>query len=224
MHLRIVSVRASDLHGARRGGSVVLEELCEARKLTPCLGLAECDVLPIGQKLELLVERATRMREEEGDRIELRGVSPERLAEIDELRDELIEEREAIVEENQRREAEIAAAIDRELEAHSGQEGDLTSAGLSIELEASRSELRVERLDEIDRTLEAMDSRSYGVCARCGGDVPIERLRLSSGTRVCGACAVAAPAPRPPRPRRPARAAKPAAGSTRPPPSAGPAR
>ena len=70
MNLRVVSVRASELHGARHGGGVVLEELCEAKSLTRCVGLADCDILTAGQKQELLVERATRIREEEGRPIE----------------------------------------------------------------------------------------------------------------------------------------------------------
>ena len=62
-HLRVVTIDASDLSQARRGGSFVVEELCEARKLAPCVGLAECDILAPAQKRDLLGARATRLRD-----------------------------------------------------------------------------------------------------------------------------------------------------------------
>ena len=65
-NLRVVSVAAEDLGPNRGRGSAVLDELCAARKLTRCVGLAECDELPPAQKRELLVARVTRLREETG--------------------------------------------------------------------------------------------------------------------------------------------------------------
>lgn len=196
-HLRTVAVPASELHGARRGGSIILEELCDARKLTPCVGLAECDVLTAGQKQDLLVERATRIREEEGRPTELSGVPRERGAELDRLREGLVHERNDIVEENLRLEAELAGVEDRELSPAAGQEGELKEAGLSLQLDPAWSELRAGRLDEIDRALDAMESPVYGSCALCGGEIAVERLRLAPETRVCGLCAREAPAPKP---------------------------
>jgi hypothetical protein len=187
-NLRVISVPASELHGDRHGGNIILEELCEARKLTPCVGLAECEILSAGQRQDLLIERATRIREEEGRPTELSGVSRERAGEIDELRRELERERDAIVEENVRRSAEIAGAEARGLTGGRGEEGDMKAAGLSLEPPVWDA-LRVARLDEIDRALDAMESHVYGSCALCGGAVAIERLRLYAETRVCGTCA-----------------------------------
>lgn len=201
MHLRVVTVPASEIHGARHGGSIILEELCDARHLTPCVGLAECDILTAGQKQELLVERATRIREEEGRPTELSGLSRERATQIERLRERLVRERDAIVDENRRLEAEIAGAEDRELLGGRGQERELHDAGLSLELDPAWSQLRTERLDEIDRVLDAMASRVYGTCALCGSEIAIERLRLFPETQVCAACASAAPAPPPVRSR-----------------------
>ena len=65
-HLRVIDLDARDLSRARKGGKQILDELCEAKHFAPCVGLAECDVLSAGQKRELLVTRATRLREEEG--------------------------------------------------------------------------------------------------------------------------------------------------------------
>jgi len=42
-NLRIIALDATDLLGGRGHGKAVLEELCEAKKLTPCVGLVECD-------------------------------------------------------------------------------------------------------------------------------------------------------------------------------------
>jgi RNA polymerase-binding transcription factor DksA len=224
MSLRVVSVPASELHGARRGGSIILEELCEARGLEPCVGLAECEILTSGQKQELLAERATRIREQEGRATELAGVPAERGSEIRGLRDELAEERAEIVEENRRLGAEIAAAEDRELLAAPGQEGDLKGAGLSLQLDSAWSALRAERLDELDRALDAMEDPAYGTCALCGEPIAIERLRRSPETRVCSACAAEAPAPVPirtrgagARSRAAGLARSPGAGRSRPP-------
>jgi RNA polymerase-binding transcription factor len=196
-NLRVVSIPAAEIHGARRGAGIVVEELCEAKRLTPCVGLAECDILTAGQKQELLVERATRIREQKGRPTELSGVSKERAEEIDRLRQELVRDWDAIVEENIRLEAEIAGAEDRELLAGADQAGDLEAAGLSLQRDPAWSALRIERLDELDRALAAMEDRAYGTCALCGGEIPIERLRLYAETRVCTTCAQEAPAPHP---------------------------
>ncbi len=196
MNLRVVSVSASDLRGPGRGGGVILEELCEARKLTPCVGLIECEVLTSGQKQELLVERATRLREEEGRPVELAGLPKERRREIEGLREQWVRERDEIVEANRRLEAEIGGAQDRELLGAPGQDRDLREAGLSFELEPAYAELRIRRLDDVDRAIEAMEDRVYGTCALCGGEIAMERLRLAPETRVCSPCAGRAPEPR----------------------------
>ncbi len=195
MHLRVVSVPVSELHGARKGGVVVLEELCDAKGLTPCVGLVECDLLAPGQKQELLVERATRIREERGRPTALSGVRRERGEALRPLRQALVEERDRIVEENLRAAAEIAGGEDRALLARPGEEPQLEAAGLSVRAGAAESALRVERLDEIDRALEAMEDSSFGTCALCGGEIAVERLRLNPVTRVCASCAREAPAP-----------------------------
>jgi len=54
--------------------------------------------------------------------------------------------------------------------------------------------LHAARLDAIDRALGAMGERAYGVCARCGTLIDLDRLRDAPDTRVCGKCARAASA------------------------------
>lgn len=192
-HLRVISVPASKLHGARRGGGVILDELCDAKKLTPCLGLAECDVLTTGQKQALLVERATRIREQEGRPVELSGVRRERGAALRELRDGLVAERDRIQEENLRIEAEMGGAED-----HGGiaaRSDELSVSGLSVRFDDALAAMRIARLDEIDRALEAMADPIYGTCVLCGREVEIGRLGRHPDTRVCTACARETPEP-----------------------------
>lgn len=198
-HLRVISVPASELGGTRRGGGVILDELCDARRLTPCLGLAECDILSPGQKRDLLVERATRIREEEGHPTELSGVpsrDERRLRELRELREALARERAALVEDNRRLQAELTGA-ETALPSDGIDGEDLEAAGLSVRLDEALEGLRVERLDALDRALEAMRDAAYGACRLCGGEIELERLRLNPETRVCAPCAREAPAARP---------------------------
>jgi len=173
---------------------MILEELCDARKLTDCVGLVECDILTPGQKQELLVERASRIREEEGRPTELSGVPAELGRALGELRDELVRERDRIVDENLRVQAEMGFA-DAELPpGHAGEPG-LAVGGLSIHFDEVLDRLQHERLDEIDRALEAMHEPLYGACALCGAGIDVERLRASPTTRVCVPCARGASPP-----------------------------
>jgi RNA polymerase-binding transcription factor DksA len=189
-HLRIVSADADELSGDRHGGSVVLDELCDARNLARCVGLADCEVLTSTQKRELLGTRVTRMRDEEGGATALGELGGERGREIVGLARELLEQREAIVAENRSLLADAAAAEDRrERTAAPSDEADFGASGISLRWDEEIQRLQGARLDAIDRALEAMAGRNYGVCARCGALISIERLRETPDTRVCAGCA-----------------------------------
>jgi RNA polymerase-binding transcription factor DksA len=188
----VIELEASDLSHARKGGSQILEELCDAKRLAPCVGLTECDVLPPGQKRELLGARATRLREEEGGTSPLADAraSDPRTAELAELRETLLEERNAIAQENRLRAAEAGGALQRNPRpiVH-GEEGELRAAGLSIVLDDELRALRAARLDALDRALDAMAKGRYGGCARCGAPIEIARLEEAPDTVVCAPCA-----------------------------------
>jgi RNA polymerase-binding transcription factor DksA len=189
-NLRVVSAEAGDLSGDRQGGSAVLDELCDARNLARCVGLADCDVLTLAQKRELLGTRVTRMREEEGGATGLGELGGERGRAIVVLARELREEREAIVAENRRLLAEAAAAEDRrERTAAPSDEAAFASTGISMRWDEDSQRLRVSRLDAIDRALEGMAGRNYGLCARCQSLITTGRLRDAPDTRVCAECA-----------------------------------
>jgi len=80
--------------------------------------------------------------------------------------------------------------------SHVTEEPELAAAGLSIRLAPALAALRVERLDRIDRALQAMRDPSYGTCALCGREIEVERLAAALETRLCGGCAGEAVQPR----------------------------
>jgi RNA polymerase-binding transcription factor DksA len=190
-YLRVIELDASDLSRARKGSSQAIEELCEAKRLAPCVGLAECDILSPGQKRELLVARAAQLREEEGGSSVLadgRAGDP-RAAELAELRDTLIAEHDAIAHENRRRAAEAGGALQRNPRPLGrADEGDLRGAGISIVLDDELRALRAARLDALDRAIDAIERGGYGGCVRCGAPIEVARLRETPDTPVCTRC------------------------------------
>ena len=84
-NLRVVSLDARDTAGDRKGGSAILDELCEAKALARCVGLVECDVLSAGQKRELLVARVSELRERTGGASVVGDLGGERGREIEAL-------------------------------------------------------------------------------------------------------------------------------------------
>jgi RNA polymerase-binding transcription factor DksA len=189
-HLRVLEVDASELSQARKGGSRILEELCDAKRLAPCVGLADCDVLSAGQKRELLAARATHLRREEGGASRLADAEDPRATELAELRAMLLEERNSIAEENRRRAAEAGGALRRNPRPLSRvEERELRAAGMSVVLDQELRALRTARLDAIDRALDAMARGPFGSCVRCGKPIEVSRLSEAPDTVVCGPCA-----------------------------------
>ena len=188
-HLRVVSVDASELSGERRGGAVILDELCEAQQLTSCVGLVDCDILSDRQKRELLVARGTRMREEEGRASPFAGASERRADELGAFRDELLEENATLIEHNRSLIAEEAFAIDARGPEDPTERVELAGRGVSLRIDDALGRLAVARLDGIDRALEAMAQGRYGLCVACGDEIAIARLRLAPDARICAGCA-----------------------------------
>lgn len=94
---------------------------------------------------------------------------------------------------------ERAAALDRDLAALALDRRDGTAddehdpEGVPLSEEWSRmSAVRREvgeELDEIDSAFERLAAGSYGVCVRCGAQIPIERLEARPFTQFCVHCA-----------------------------------
>lgn len=183
----------SELSGSRKGARQVLEELCDAKRLAPCLGLADCDVLSAAQKRELLGARATLLRQEEGGRSSLADAPDPRATELEALRRDLLEERNAIARENRLRAAEAASALQRNPRPLSPtEEHELRAAGVSVVDDDDLRALRIGRLDAIDRALDTLARGRFGDCARCGEPIETSRLREAPDTWVCHLCALAA--------------------------------
>jgi RNA polymerase-binding transcription factor DksA len=192
-YLRVLELDASEISGARKGGQQILEELCEAKRLAPCLGLAECDVLSPAQKRELLVARATELRRQEGGSSSLADVADVRAAALDGLRDELLDERNAIATDNRQLAAEAGGALRRNPRPLTPTEQhELRAAGISVVYDEDLRALRTTRLDAIDRALDALARGRFGDCIRCGEPIAIDRLREAPDTHVCQSCARAA--------------------------------
>jgi RNA polymerase-binding transcription factor DksA len=198
-NLRVLTVDAREIDAARGGrGHVVLDELCAARKLAACVGLAECDILEPGQKRELLAVRVTRLREEEGARHSALGDAPDpRWDELTALASDLREERRAIQEENRRLLAEAGAAADWGKQQSGRASEGFETLGVSMHLDESLRALRSARLDAIDRALEGFARGDRRSCLRCRRLIGVERLREVPDARVCEACAREAARPEP---------------------------
>jgi RNA polymerase-binding transcription factor DksA len=189
-YLRVLELEASDVSHARKGGKQILEELCDAKHLAPCVGLAECDVLSAGQKRDLLTTRATHLREEEGGTSLLADAEDPRAAELAELHLTLLDERNAIAQENRRRAAEAGGALQRNPRPLShAEEREFGRADLSVVLDDDLRALRAARLDALDRALDALAHGRFGDCVRCSGAIEVERLRQAPDTAVCAPCA-----------------------------------
>lgn len=189
-NLRVVSVDASDIAGNRKGGSVILDELCQAKGLSRCVGLADCDILADGQRRELLVARLTELRSGLGGASAVEDPRGARAKELAEFAQDLYEERDELLTENRRLLAERTAAFDDRADTAPLE----TDEDLSPDLSTRDPELRSSRLDAIDRGLDAMfsDPSLYGVCAGCSTKIDAERLLMAPDTRVCRACAMEA--------------------------------
>jgi RNA polymerase-binding transcription factor DksA len=188
-YLRVLELDASDLSQARKSGSQIVEELCEAKQLARCVGLAECDILSPAQKRDLLAARATRLREEEGWPSPLADVPDPRVGALRALHRELLEEYQQIVEDNRRRRLESAAALQRNPRPLGrSEEREPEDAGLSVFSDDELRALRTARLDGLERALDAARRPGFGDCARCGNPIEIGRLRLAPDTRLCTRC------------------------------------
>lgn len=189
-NLRLVTVDARELGASHGRGHRVLDELCAAQRLGPCVGLVECEILTANQKRGLVAARVTRLREEEGAERSLLGDAPDpRAAELSELAELLREEQRAIAEDNRRLLNEAAAAADwGGVQSARANEG-FSGLGISARLDDSLRELRSSRLDAIERALEALGQGDRLACARCRRPIEVSRLLRTPDSRVCDVCA-----------------------------------
>lgn len=187
-NLRVITADASELNGARRHGSIALDELCEAKQLSPCMGLLDCDVLAPSQKRTLLVSRATQLRAQDGGPSELAGGSRPGDALLAEIRGGLVAERARIVTANERIETEVASLLEVSRDGNAD-EIDRGDAAAALRFDDALERLSVRRLDAIDRALDAMEHGTFGECRECGVEIEPDRLRAVPDALLCIGCA-----------------------------------
>src|SRR4051812_25987611 len=70
-----------------------------------------------------------------------------------------------------------------------GGEGEGDSIAIERHLIASLSQTNQAALAEIEAALSRLEAGTYGVCDRCEGDIPAERLEVRPRTTLCVPCA-----------------------------------
>jgi DnaK suppressor protein len=69
-----------------------------------------------------------------------------------------------------------------------GDEMDVARSTADVETHASLIERSEDRLRLIDQALARVDSGTYGTCAECGEDIPLERLKALPFALLCVDC------------------------------------
>ncbi|HVN27480.1 MAG TPA: TraR/DksA C4-type zinc finger protein [Candidatus Binataceae bacterium] len=69
-----------------------------------------------------------------------------------------------------------------------GDEMDVARSSSDVETHASLIERSEDRLRLIDQAIARVDNGSYGVCAECGEDIPVERLKALPFALLCVDC------------------------------------
>lgn len=69
-----------------------------------------------------------------------------------------------------------------------GDSGDRSFAAAESEVDAGEAQRDQSELGAIERTLARIEEGSYGVCAECGADIPMERLRAQPLASRCTQC------------------------------------
>ncbi len=65
---------------------------------------------------------------------------------------------------------------------------DQGSATFARELDMTLEEQARQNLEQIDHALGRIADGSYGICARCGKTIPVERLEAVPETELCLSC------------------------------------
>jgi DnaK suppressor protein len=76
----------------------------------------------------------------------------------------------------------------QELSASPGDEMDVARSTTDVETHASLIERSEDRLRLIDQALARVDNGTYGICAECGEDIPLERLKALPFALLCVDC------------------------------------
>jgi DnaK suppressor protein len=88
-------------------------------------------------------------------------------------------------------ERDFASSVEAARNANADDEHDPEGATLAFERQhvAAHIERIRDRLREIDAALARLDEGSYGICERCGQQIPAGRLEARPSAATCVACA-----------------------------------
>ncbi|OWZ84150.1 TraR/DksA C4-type zinc finger protein [Natranaerobius trueperi] len=91
-------------------------------------------------------------------------------------------------EDNTERQEELRETTS-ELSSHDNHPGDLASEQYEMEKDITMSNVNRERLQEVNRALDKIESGEYGSCECCDEEISLERLETVPYTRYCVECA-----------------------------------
>ena len=88
-------------------------------------------------------------------------------------------------------ERDFASSVEAARNANADDEHDPEGATLAFERQHVAAHIGrvVDRLREIDAALDRLDQGGYGVCQRCGAQIPAERLAARPSAATCVTCA-----------------------------------
>ena len=109
---------------------------------------------------------------------------------LDALKSQLEEERVRLIAEIEEHERDGQEALsdvsgENNYRDHMADQG---SATFARELDISLEDNAREMLAEIDAALARVSSGEYGICKRCGAEIPVERLEAMPSADLCIAC------------------------------------
>jgi DnaK suppressor protein len=67
-------------------------------------------------------------------------------------------------------------------------DGDKSVEEHKRHVQASVQSIKSEQLDLIEQALEKLAAGTYGICAECGSEIPLQRLEIQSFASYCVAC------------------------------------
>jgi RNA polymerase-binding transcription factor DksA len=86
--------------------------------------------------------------------------------------------------------ADFGGIVEASRDSNADDEHDPEGATIAFERSQvdALAQQAVHHLAEVDAALERLRTGAYGVCERCGGQIPAERLEVRPVARTCVAC------------------------------------
>lgn len=100
------------------------------------------------------------------------------------FREALLAQRDDLLLDRQRHRGSAATAIDTEDRDFSDQANAAAARDLNERIATSEEHL----LEKIDVALKRLDDGTFGICAKCQGAIPEERLKAKPSASLCLAC------------------------------------